>query len=128
VPGVSRWRHLFQEFTFKAEYAYDEGMPQWVASIDHRLGPFHLERLFLGRHKFYHFRVWYRDNWAEYLQDMILHPRTRSRPYLNGARLKQIVQDHLSGRRNYTSEIHSVLTSELIQRTLIEACGQTQAC
>ena len=128
VPGVSRWRHLFQEFTFKAEYAYDEGMPQWVAGLDHRLGPLHLERLFLGRHKFYHFRVWYRDHCAEYLHDMLLNPRTRSRPYLNGARLGQIVQDHLSGRRNYTSEIHSVLTSELIQRTLIEACGQTQAC
>ena len=49
------------EFTFKAEYAYDHGMPQWMARIDHLLSPFHPERLFLGRHKFYHFRVWYRD-------------------------------------------------------------------
>ncbi|MFY9853863.1 MAG: asparagine synthase-related protein, partial [Terracidiphilus sp.] len=28
-------RHEYQEFTFKAEYAYDYGMPQWVARIDH---------------------------------------------------------------------------------------------
>jgi len=49
------------EFTFKAEYAYDLGMPQPVARIDRRLGFLHLERLFLGRHKVAHFRLWYRD-------------------------------------------------------------------
>ena len=49
------------EFTFKAEYAYDYGMPQWLAGIDHMLKKLHLERLFLGRHKFCHYRVWYRD-------------------------------------------------------------------
>src|SRR5207237_1152755 len=40
------------EFQFKAEYAYDYGMPQWVAWVDGRLSRLRLERLFLGRHKF----------------------------------------------------------------------------
>ena len=30
------------EFSFKAEYAYDYGMPQWIAKIDHLLAPLHL--------------------------------------------------------------------------------------
>jgi hypothetical protein len=60
------------EFTFKAEYAYDHGMPQWMARIDHLLSPFHPERLFLGRHKFYHFRIWYRDALSKYVQEMLL--------------------------------------------------------
>src|SRR5207249_10474073 len=55
------------EFLFKAECAYDYGMPQWVARIDHLLAPLHPERLFLGRHKFYHFRVWYRDALSKYV-------------------------------------------------------------
>ena len=63
------------EFTFKAEYAYDHGMPQWMARIDHLLSPLHPERLFLGRHKFYHFRVWYRDALAKYVQEMLLDSR-----------------------------------------------------
>src|SRR2546426_817718 len=50
------------EFLFKAEHIYDSGMPQWVARIDHLLSLFRLERLFLGRHKFHHFRVWYRGD------------------------------------------------------------------
>src|SRR5207247_6771966 len=50
------------EFQFKAEYAYDYGMPQWVAWVDGRLSRLRLERAFLGRHKFLHFRLWYRED------------------------------------------------------------------
>jgi asparagine synthase (glutamine-hydrolysing) len=119
IPVLTQCLQVYQQFTFYAEYAYDEGMPQWVSAIDHCLRPLHLERLFLGRHKFYHCRVWYRDQLSEYVQDMLLDAQTLSRPYLNGRRLKQIVHDHISGRRNYTSEINSVLRSELIHRTLL---------
>jgi asparagine synthase (glutamine-hydrolysing) len=120
VPFLTKCRQHYEEFTFRAEYAYDYGMPQWLARIDKTLIPLHLERLFLGRHKFHHFRVWYRDKLAQYLKDVLLEPRTLSRPYLNGRRLEKIVSDHTNGRRNHTREIHRVLTSELIQRTLIE--------
>ena len=71
-----------QEVTFRAEYEYDYGMRPWVARIDHLLSPLHLERLFLGRHKYAHFRVWYRDALSKYVQEMLLDPRTLSRPYL----------------------------------------------
>ncbi len=66
----------FLEFLFKAEYAYDMGMPQWVARIDHVFSAFHLERLFLGRHKVFHFRIWYRDALAGYVREMLLDPRS----------------------------------------------------
>lgn len=120
IPGLTAARHSLHEFTFKAEYAYDYGMPQWLAGLDHRLSFLHLEKAFLGRHKFYHFRVWFRDGLAKYVQDILLDPRTLQRPYLNGPRVETIVKDHTSGRRNYTNEIHMLLTSELIQRLLIE--------
>jgi asparagine synthase (glutamine-hydrolysing) len=108
------------EFLFKAEYAYDYGMPQWVARIDHLLSPLHLERIFLGRHKFYHFRVWYRDILSKYLQEMLLDPRTLSRPYLERNGVERIVSGHLKGNRNYTMEIHKVLTLELIHRLFLD--------
>ena len=120
VPIITRFRHLYEEFTFKAEYAYDYGMPQWVAAIDHVLSPLHLERLFLGRHKFYHFRVWYRDRLHQYIKDILLDPRTLARPYLDGRCLEEMVSSHIKGHRNYTTEIHHILTSELIQRKLVE--------
>lgn len=110
----------YLEFTFKAEYAYDYGMPQWVARIDHAFSPLHLERLFLGRHKFYHFRVWYRDAVADYIREMLLDSRTLSRPYLEPKGVEQIVAGHLKGDRNYTSAIHKVLTLELIHRLFLD--------
>ncbi len=119
-PVVTGLNHLYQEFTFKAEYAYDYGMPQWLARIDHVLAPLHLERLFLGRHKFYHFRGWYRDRLSQYLKDILLDTRTLNRAYLNGRQVEEIVNSHITGRQNYTSAIHRLLTAELIQRRLIE--------
>lgn len=108
------------EFTFKAEYAYDYGMPQWVARIDHVFSPFHLERLFLGRHKLLHYRVWYRDVLSAYVREMLLDRRTLSRPYLERRALETVVQRHLKGDRNYTTAIHKVLTLELLHRLFFD--------
>ena len=111
----------YMTFTFKAEYAYDYGMPQWVAKIDHLFAPLRLERLWLGRHKFYHFRVWYRDALSKYVQEMLLDPSTLSRPYLDRKVVEAIVRGHVKGDHNYTSEIHKLLSLELMHRLLIDA-------
>ncbi|MFZ3215840.1 MAG: asparagine synthase-related protein [Candidatus Acidiferrales bacterium] len=108
------------EFSFKAEYAYDMGMPQWVARIDHAFSALHLERLFLGRHKVFHFRVWYRDALAGYIRETLLDTRSLSRPYIDRKALRAIVQGHLSGSRNYTNAIHKLLTLEMIQRLFVD--------
>ncbi len=120
VPLVTSLQHLYQEFTFRADYAYDYGMPNWLVRVDNALKPLHLERLFLGRHKFYHFRYWYRNQLASYLKEVLLDQRTLSRPYLDRRRVEQMVLDHTTGRKNHTLDIHRVLSSELIQRTLVE--------
>lgn len=107
------------EFLFKAEYAYDMGMPQWLARLDHALSPLRPERVFLGRHKPFHFRVWYRDTLADYIQEMLLDEVSLSRPYIERKGLKALVTGHLKGDRNYTTELHKILTLELIQRLIL---------
>ena len=111
---------LSLEFTFKAEYAYDYGMPQWVASIDHLFSRLHFERLFLGRHKIFHFRLWYRDALAAYVREILLDPRALSRPYIERKGLESIVHGHLKGNRNYTTEIHRALSLELVHRLFLD--------
>ena len=120
VPLLTTIQHLYQEFTFRAEYAYDYGMPNWLVRADSALRPLHLEKLFLGRHKFYHFRYWYRNQLAPYLKEVLLDSRTLSRAYLDRRRVEQMVLDHTSGRKNHTLDIHRILSSELMQRQLIE--------
>jgi len=121
-PGLaSKISNGFLEFTFKAEYAYDYGMPQWLARMDHTFSALHLERMFLGRHKLLHFRVWYRDELADYVRDMLLDSRTLSRPYLERTNVEFMVRGHLRGDRNYTTAIHKLLTLELVHRLFFDA-------
>jgi len=113
-------RRSYLEFTFKAEYAYDYGMPQWASKMDHAVSALHLERLFLGRHKFLHFRVWYRDQLAGYVRDMLLDPKALSRPYIDRKGLEAVVNGHLTGGLNYTTEIHKLLTMEILHRLFLD--------
>ena len=131
LTGSGGWAralaHQFQEFTFKAEYAYDYGMPQPVAAVDHLLSPLRPERLFLGRHKFYHFRSWYRGPLSGYVREMLLDPKTLARPYVDRLGLEPMVRRHLRGDRNHTLTIHKVLTLELLHRQLIDTAAETYA-
>jgi asparagine synthase (glutamine-hydrolysing) len=108
------------QFSFKAEYAYDYGMPQWLASLDHMFAFLHFERMWMGRHKIFHFRPWYRDQLAQYVRDMLLDGRSLLRPYLNRDAVTNIVKRHLNGTRNYTVELNRLLTLELAHRLFID--------
>jgi asparagine synthase (glutamine-hydrolysing) len=119
-PFTAPILRVVSEFTFKAEYAYDYGMPQWAARVDHFLSPLQLQRLFLGRHKFSHFRVWYRDWLAGYIQQILLDSKALSRPYVQGKTMAEMVQMHVKGTRNYTSSIHKLLAMELLQRQFFD--------
>jgi asparagine synthase (glutamine-hydrolysing) len=111
----------YLEFLFKAEYAYDMGMPQWMARIDHMLAPFHLERIWLGRHKPFHFRVWYRDQLRDYVRDVLLDDRALARPYVSREGVERVVKGHLRGDENHTDEIHRLLSLELAHRLFVES-------
>jgi asparagine synthase (glutamine-hydrolysing) len=113
--------HIYLEFFFKAEYAYDMGMPQWMARIDHMFAPLHLDRIWLGRHKPYHFRVWYRDQLRDYVRDVLLDDRALARPYVNRAGVERVVNGHLRGDENHTDEIHRLLSLELAHRLFVES-------
>lgn len=112
---------LWKELGPKAEYFFDYGMPQWLARVDRLLAPLHLERLFLGQQKYYHFRTWYRHQLAGQVREVLLDPQTLQRPYLKGSHVERLVAAHTAGTGNYTLELHKILTSELIERTLLKS-------
>jgi len=117
--ALNRLHRSIQEFLAKAEYAYDYGMPDWLARTDRILAPLQLGRLFLGRQKFCHFRSWYRRPLAGYVEQVLLDPRSRSRGYINNGALEKMVTAHVRGTQNSTVEIHKLLSLELIQRLLL---------
>lgn len=117
---ANRWRRLYQEFLHRADYASDYGMPQWLAKADGFLAPLGLGRFFLGRHKYAHFRIWYRNELSEYVKEVLLDARSLARGYLNKQQVEKMVVAHIKGRGNYTVELHKLLSAELLHRTLVE--------
>ena len=51
---------------------------------------------------------------------MLLDSRSLSRPYIERKRLEAVVRGHLHGDRNYTNEIHKLLTIEIIHRLFLD--------
>jgi asparagine synthase (glutamine-hydrolysing) len=52
---------------------------------------------------------------------MLLDSRTLKRPYLNPAAVEAVVHCHVTGQKNYTSEIHQLLTLELMHRQFLDS-------
>jgi asparagine synthase (glutamine-hydrolysing) len=121
--ATSKLRHAMREFSARAEYAYDYGMPDRLVRLDTALAGLRLERLFLGRHKFYHFRTWYRGPLADHVRDTLMAPNTRAARWFGPGVLRNMVKDHTSGRANRTLEIHRALTLELIERRLLDSAA-----
>jgi asparagine synthase (glutamine-hydrolysing) len=54
---------------------------------------------------------------------MLLDPRSLSRPYIDRKGLETIVRGHVKGNRNYTTELHKVLTLEILHRLFVDKSG-----
>jgi asparagine synthase (glutamine-hydrolysing) len=118
-PIFTRLAQAWQDFTAKAEYAYDYGMPARLTRIDHFCAPLHLDRLFLGRHKFNHFRIWYKERLNEYLE-AFAESSSQVFCYRPGAS-REIVRAHLTGRANHTLDLHKYLAVQLIEQVLFRS-------
>ena len=75
------------------------GMPQWLARRGLCVVPAEARSVFRGRHKFLHFRTWYRDGLSVYVRHILLDPLTLSRSFLREDKVEAIVASHLTGRR-----------------------------
>ena len=117
---LSTFLKYFFEGSFKFEYLYNYGMPQWYAKFDYLTKYLHFERYFLGRHKFHHFRIWYRDVLASYVKEILLDKQTLSRPIWNSKYIEHIVTTHIKGINNFTTEISKLLVMELMYRQFID--------
>ncbi len=51
---------------------------------------------------------------------MLLDPLTLSRSHIERKGLEAIVRGHLKGDRNHTTEIHTLLTLELLHRLFLD--------
>ena len=112
------FRHLFCEFTFKLEYLYNDGPPEWLSRMDPviwRLGAMTVA----GLHKYLPYRHWYRNELADYVSGSVAEALRRQSAFWNPAFLRNMAAEHVSGRRNWVREINMVLTLDAVDRLLL---------
>jgi asparagine synthase (glutamine-hydrolysing) len=114
VSGVSR-RALI-----KAEYLTSHGAPDWLARLSASIPAFLLETRFLGVDKFQHFRFWMRHELSGYVRDVLDRDHTDLGEWFNMSRVAEMVDEHIDGRANYTTELDKLLTLALARKTLFQ--------
>ena len=119
-PARSPVREFCREVMIKAEYWSSHGMPHWLAAIsDYGIGRF-LEKTFIGRDKFQHFRLWTQKRFASYIADILLQRNGGLEEFFNLRQVENMVHEHMTGRKNYLEEIDRLLTLTLAYRTLLK--------
>ncbi len=115
----------FVKALYLADRAYGSerfpfGLPRWVNRVDYWLSPLRVERRVFGFADCTRYRVWFRDQLAEFLRDTLLSTGSLTRPYWNAEDLKRIVSDHISGHGNFLHTLRKVLQVEMMHRVLLE--------
>lgn len=96
------------------------GLTHLIGRLDNLVSPLRLDRIMTGFAEFRRYRVWFRDQLANYIKEILLNKKTFERPYWNKHYLTKIVNDHIQGRGTYLREIRKALQIELIHRILID--------
>jgi asparagine synthase (glutamine-hydrolysing) len=109
----------YYEFLFKMEYYAGHGMPRLLAVFDRHMGPLRIERLFLGKNKYYHLRQWFRDELAPYVRETLLDGQALRRDYVDPRAVTRAVQRHLAGAENHTYTISQLLTLEIAHSKIL---------
>jgi asparagine synthase (glutamine-hydrolysing) len=115
-------RRVHRQGTFKAEYWTSHGAPDWVARLT-ASGPASLiPRAFLGRHKFQHFRPWYRRELADVVRDTLGEGNLGELgAWFDRRNVQRMVEQHLAGQANYTDEIDKMMTIVVAGQRLLKA-------
>ena len=116
VPLRLLYNFLNRVDTLLVQAILPYSLHHWVARVDF----WQVSRLAIGFDKFRFYRLWFRKELSQYLQEILFDRRTLERPYWNKKFLTKIVYDHINGRGNYLSEIRKILTAELIHRVLLD--------
>ena len=55
------------------------------------------------------------------MREVLLDKRSLERPYIDKSFLEQCVETHIRGESDYTNEIASALTAELVNRFFVDS-------
>jgi asparagine synthase (glutamine-hydrolysing) len=111
-------RRAFAEVTFKLDYCSNAGLPRPFGALDPVFKPVVRALGIVGLHKFLKYSTWFRTSLAPYVTERIAAAQESANGFWNSEALGQMARQHLSGRKDFPSEINAVLTLESVERQL----------
>lgn len=117
LAGVPR--QIASKAVCKLDYLYAEGLPHWLSRFDDFFDQVGSGLRLFGRHKFLHYRKWFRRELADYVNEAVKEVLSQRSPFWNPDFLNSLAREHITGRRNYVREIDAVLTLEAVDRLLL---------
>jgi asparagine synthase (glutamine-hydrolysing) len=106
------------ELTFKLDYYSDAGLPRRLRLLNPLFKPVVGALGIAGSHKFLKYGTWFRGALAPYLIRKVAAAQVMTGGFWDGGALGQMAREHISGGRDFPSEINAVLTLESVQRQL----------
>lgn len=120
APKIEKKWRLYLKAILKAKKMTNRYNPKRFLRIKKNMTESKYEKQNFDRNNLHHFRCWYQKELSHYMKSVLLDHKTLTRPYINGKYLENMVNSHVNGFNDYTNEINWVLTSEMIQRNLID--------
>ena len=119
-PVARTLTKIHRYLSFKGEWYYNLGMPDWLVRNERSLPLRLTEPLFLGSHKIEHYRLWFSGPLRRSVIDLFADPDAKTRPYLDPVGVRGLLDDLEANRRNCVEDISRLGTLELVQRRLIQ--------
>jgi asparagine synthase (glutamine-hydrolysing) len=115
-------RRIHREGLFKAEYWTGHGAPRWMAALTRQMPGSLIEKVFIGRHKFVHPRLWIRGTLGAYTREVLLADNAASlADCLDPAQVRAMLRRDLQGETNHSDELDKVMTLALASRLLFQS-------
>jgi asparagine synthase (glutamine-hydrolysing) len=117
-------RRAFAEITFKLDYYTIAGLPRPAFALNSIFKSIVGKLKIAGLHKFVRYSSWFRTELAPYIRETLSSPRVRSNGIWNPDFLAHLATAHIAGHHDYSSEIHTVMTLEAIERRLLHGFSE----
>ncbi len=79
-----------------------------------------IEKRFIGRDKFQHFRLWTQKYFAGYIVNVLIAGSREMRKFFNLRQVESMIHEHVTGKKNYIDEIDKIMKLILMREALFK--------
>jgi asparagine synthase (glutamine-hydrolysing) len=116
-------RRAYSKLTFKLDYYSTAGLPRKLGVLNPIFKPVVGALGIAGMHKFLRYSTWFRNELSGHVKDVIA-TQQKSGAFWDREFLGQLVAQHMSGQKDYSSAINIIMNVDAMERKLFRDLPQ----